>query len=304
MSTIDSTLKFIALLAAGPFMQATFEKNIAIVCNPLAGAGRAVFLAEKIVGELSKQIISHTLFNESWPNTLENFTDVFIVGGDGTLNYFINQYPGIELPLVIFNGGTGNDFHWLLYGNKTFDEQFQTALNTNTKPIDMGRCNDRNFINGVGIGFEGGVAKALTGKKKRPGKTSFLITILKKIFMYRSNNYCIKSGEGTLTGKKLLIDICNGKRAGGGFYIAPEAKADDGLFDIIIVDALGPLRRLQYLSLIEKGKHLNLPFVHHFHTGKIIIESDKPAQYHLDGEYFEAQKLEIKILPDALNFRF
>ena len=280
------------------------DKNIAILCNADAGAGRAVMVSGKIDEGLVKKNIAHSLFKEAWPNHFNNFTDIFIVGGDGTLNYFINKYPGIKLPLVIFNGGTGNDFHWVLYADKTLEEQFQIALNEKPKSIDIGKCNENYFINGVGIGFEGAVANALTGKKKRPGKTSFLITILKKIITYRSKNYLIRSGELGLTGKKLLVDISNGRRAGGGFHIAPEAKANDGLFDIIIADALNLFQRLRYLPVIEKGKHMNLSFIHHFRTGKITIESNEPVQFHLDGEYGKAQKLEIEILPGALNFRY
>ena len=179
-------------------MSATTEKKIAILCNVLAGVGKAILLAEKIEGAVSQKQISYSLFKEKWPEDFDGFTDVWIVGGDGTLNYFINHYPDIKLPLVIFKGGTGNDFHWLLYGNKSFDEQLQIALNENPKPIDIGKCNDRYFINGVGIGFEGEVAKALTGKKKFSGKTSFLINILKKIVTYRSKNYLIKSSEQKL----------------------------------------------------------------------------------------------------------
>ena len=285
-------------------MQSTTGKNIAIVSNALAGSGRATILAEKIALQLTRKNIEHTVFKETWPDHFNGFTDVFIVGGDGTLNYFINQYPGIKLPLVVFNGGTGNDFHWLLYGSKTLDQQLETALQEEPKPIDIGKCNGRYFINGIGIGFEGEVAKALTGKKKRPGKTSFLLTILKKIFTYRSNNYTINSATHHLSGKKLLVDISNGRRAGGGFHIAPQAKADDGLFDMVIVDSLNPLQRLRYLPVIEKGKHLHLSFIHHFRTESLTVGSKQLMQYHLDGEYEEAQKLEIEILPGALNFRF
>src|SRR5678815_4756736 len=106
-------------------MQATVKKNIAIVCNPLAGNGRAVALAEKILRKLAERNIVTEIFKESWPAAFNSFTDIFIVGGDGTLNYFINHYPEINIPLVIFNGGTGNDVHWLLYGEKSFGEQVE-----------------------------------------------------------------------------------------------------------------------------------------------------------------------------------
>jgi len=284
-------------------MEPTEEKNIAILCNALAGVGTAVPMAKKIADALLAADINHRLFDENWPNLFDGFSDIFIVGGDGTLNYFINHYPDIHLPLVLFKGGTGNDFHWLLYGEQTLEAQLQIALNATPKPIDIGKCNERYFINGLGIGFEGAVVKDLSGKKKRPGKASFFISILKNIFTCRTKYYTIESAERSLHGKMFLVDINNGRRAGGGFHIAPEAKADDGLLDVIIADALHPLQRLFYLPVIEKGKHLHLPFIHHYHTKQITIACEELVPYHLDGEYGEAKVFNIEILPGAVNFR-
>lgn len=284
-------------------MQAITEKNIAIVCSQLAGVGRSVILAEKVSKSITEKNIAHTIFVNDWPPDFNSFSDVWIVGGDGSINYFINHYPVIKLPLMVFNGGTGNDFHFLLYGDSSYEQQLDIALNAAPKPIDIGKCNERYFINDVGIGFEGAVAKALTGKKKTLGKTSFLVTILKKIFSYRSANYTIKSAEQDITGKKLIVDINNGRRAGGGFHIAPEARADDGLFDVVMANALTPLQRLHFLPVIEKGKHLGLHFIQHFQTKKITVESDSVIQYHLDGEYYEDKQLEIEMLAGKLLFR-
>lgn len=275
-----------------------------ILCNPLAGSGKAMALAKNVQYILEEKQITNQLFVEEWPVSFKLFTDVWIVGGDGTLNFFINKYSGINLPLVIFNGGTGNDFHWLLYGDKTIEEMIEISLHGQARLVDAGQCNERYFINGIGVGFEGEVAKALTGKKKLSGKTSFLLTILKKIFSYRSRQYEIKSGDKTVAGKKLLIDISNGRRAGGGFHIAPAAKADDGLLDIVIAEAMNPLQRLRYLPVIEKGRHLNLSVINYFTATQISIHSDSLIQYHLDGEYFEAERLEIKMLAAKFLFRF
>ncbi|MEO5946130.1 MAG: YegS/Rv2252/BmrU family lipid kinase [Chitinophagaceae bacterium] len=280
------------------------NRNIAILCNRLAGSGRSVQLGEKISFELSKHSLAYTIFVNDWPQAFLEFTDIFIAGGDGTLNYFINKYPEIKLPLVIFNGGTGNDFHWMLYSDKSFDEQMQIALFEKPKAVDIGKCNDRYFINGIGIGFEAAVAKALIGRKKLPGKASFYISVLNNILVYKSKNYSLKISDKTFSGKYLLIDIYNGKRSGGGFYIAPKAEPDDGLFEFISVEALTSLQRLRYLPVIEKGKHLRLRFINYIKTDKIEIESDSLIQFHLDGEYREAEKIEIKILPAQLNFRF
>ncbi len=289
----------------GFFMPANEKKNIAILCNPLAGVGKALLLAEKILTEITTRNIKYTLFKESWPGDFNNFTDIWIVGGDGTLNYFFNHNKEIKLPLVIFRGGTGNDFHWLLYGDITIEEQLQLALTATPKSIDLGRCNEKYFINGVGVGFEGEVARGLTGKNKKAGKASFLAMILKNILSYRSKYYQLSIDNKFIASKKyMMIDISNGSRAGGGFHIAPEAKANDGFFDVVLIDALHPLKRLRWLPVIEKGKHLQLPFIYHYLAKKIIIESNELIQCHLDGEYYTSDRLEIDIMPGILLFRY
>ena len=101
-----------------------------------------------------------------------------------------------------------------------------------------------------------------------------------------------------------MIGIANGRRAGGGFHIAPAAAADDGWLDAVLIDAINPLKRLRYLPVIEKGKHLALPFIQYFRTKKICISSDIPIQAHLDGEYYSDKKMEIEILPGKFLFRF
>ena len=281
------------------------EKNIAIVCNSLAGSGKAVALAKRIAGELHLKNIAHTIFVAEWPADLNRFTDAWIVGGDGTINFFFNKYPGIKLPLVVFNGGTGNDVHAVLYQNKTFEEQLHIALTAFPRSIDAGKCNEKYFLNGVGIGFEGAVAKSLTGKKKRKtGKAAFMGTILRKVFFYNSKKYRAAAHEYNLEGERLLISVMNGHRAGGGFHIAPTSAIDDGLLDVVIVDKLNPLLRLRWLPVIEKGKHLGLPFIKHFRTRRLVITSDVPMDTHLDGEYYSAKRLEIEILPGRYLFRY
>lgn len=280
-------------------------KNIAIVCNSLAGNGRAVAMAKRLASELHNKGIRHVLFIVDWPNDFTNFTDAWIVGGDGTINFFFNKYPGLRLPLVIFNGGTGNDVHAVLYKGKTFEEQLQVALTGNPRAIDAGKCNDRYFVNGVGIGFEGSVAKSLTGKrKKKAGKAAFMGTILQKVIFYTSKKYKAVANEYNMEGERLLISVMNGHRAGGGFHIAPSSAIDDGLLDVVIVDKLNPLRRLRWLPVIEKGKHLELPFIKHFRTKRLIITSEEPMDTHLDGEYYSAKRLEIELLPAKYLFRY
>lgn len=286
-----------------PFFDKILRMPIAIVTNTLAGNGKAARLAAKIQGMLTERNFASLVFTENeWDDRVSDFDQVWIVGGDGTLNYFINRYPAITKPLCIFKGGTGNDFHALLYGNTTVEEQVALVLQSKPKPIDTGRCNEKFFLNGVGIGFEGAVAKSLQGVKKWSGKTSFMFSILKHIFFYKEQLYSVSSGEKTKEADYLMISVANGTRYGGGFYVAPLARPDDGLLDANLVSPLSPFKRLRYLPVIEKGKHLGLPFIDHYQTRKIMIRSNRPIQAHLDGEYLESNELQIEILPARFNF--
>ena len=279
--------------------------KIAIVTNTLAGSGKAVKLSAKLLAILHVKKIEARIFTEKeWDDRVYDFDQVWITGGDGTVNYFVNRYHDIKKPLCIFNGGTANDFYTLLYGKTTVEKQVDHVLSSNPKPIDAGRCNDRYFLNGVGIGFEGAVAKSLIGVNKFAGKTSFMLSILKHIFFYKEQCYRIHSEEKTFENNFLMISIANGTRYGGGFYVAPMAKPDDGLFDANLVGPLSAFKRLRYLPVIEKGKHLELPFIKYFNTKKITINSNQPIQSHLDGEYLEAAELIIEILPGHFNFIF
>ena len=107
-----------------------------------------------------------------------------------------------------------------------------------------------------------------------------------------------------MEGQSLLISVMNGHRAGGGFHIAPSSVIDDGLLDVVMVEKLHPFLRLRWLPVIEKGKHLELPFIKHFRTKKLIITSEHPMDTHLDGEYYSAKRLEIEVLQAKYLFRY
>ncbi len=279
--------------------------KIAIATNTLAGSGKAVKLAAAIQSILTKRKIDSQIFTQKeWDARLYEFDQVWIAGGDGTVNYFVNQFNDIKKPLCIFNGGTGNDFYALLYGKTTTEAQVNHVLQSTSKPIDAGKCNEKYFLNGVGIGFDGAVAKGLQGVNKFGGKTSFMLSVLKHILFYKEQDYTIISAEKTVQGKFMMISIANGTRYGGGFFVAPLAKADDGLLDTILVKPLSLFKRLLYLPVIEKGKHLDLPFIDYYNTQKITIKSDQPIQSHLDGEYLESNEFNIEILPAHFNFIF
>ena len=280
------------------------KRNISILTNPLAGSGRGMKMVAQIRHILQEKQIPFHVYTEHWPGQLTDCTDIWIVGGDGTLNYFINKYPYVKTPLMIFPGGSGNDFSTLLYGKKSIEELIEIGLTAPARKVDAGICNDRHFINGAGIAFEGAVVEKIIGKNKRAGKIDFLIAIIKRVFFYQEPELHVKDDVLEYKGKCLMISVMNGKTSGGGFMVGPQAGVDDGFFEISLVRAVNPLKRLFYLPIIEKGKHINLPFVSYYRSKEIRIEGTEPIPAHLDGEYYRAASLKIRILPGQFLFRY
>lgn len=92
------------------------RKNIALICNPTVHGAKSWGMGKKISSILMQTNTHYTLYISDWPKQWQTFSEVWIIGGDGTLNYFINQNPDLDIPISIFAGGTGNNFHWMLYG--------------------------------------------------------------------------------------------------------------------------------------------------------------------------------------------
>ena len=278
------------------------SKNIALVINPVHQ--NALRVGKEISLLLQQRNIAHAVFKSPWPGSWEDFTEAWIVGGDGTLNYFINHYPLFDLPMAIFKGGTGNDFHWMLYGDMTVAEQVEKVLTATQKSVDAGHCNNHLFINGVGIGFDGKVVQDLLGKKKWNGKLSYYAVVLRNIFFFKGF-LCTVSSETFNWGKKcLMINVANGKRYGGGFYVNPEGLINDRELDVNIVGSISPIMRLRFLSTLEKGKHTGLPMITYLKTGSIYIKTAGIVPAHADGEYLDASEFVIECLPAKFSFLY
>ncbi len=278
------------------------KKNIALICNPAAEAYRVLRITDTLINILKQKQLSFTVFTKVWPIDWNEFSDAWIIGGDGTLNYFINKYPDIELPLSIFPGGTGNDFHWMLYGNMNIENQVDQILNGEKKMVDAGICNDLLFLNGLGIGFDGAIVNDLSGKRKLAGKTSYLISILKNIITYKEKLYHMFFDGNIIETKCFMISVANGRRYGGGFLVAPEASFSDSLLDVIIINKIAPLKRIRYLPVIEKGKHIHLPFIKYKQTAEILIQTNEAVHAHIDGEYLQSDMFKVVCIPKKFAF--
>ncbi len=274
--------------------------TIAILYNTFSAKGKG----RRIAFQLS-QLNSHSILcsEDEWPLDINQYHEIWLVGGDGTVNYFLNKYLEINRPLLIFPGGTGNDIHWKLYGNISWEKQFKHNQNYEIKPIDIGICNNKLFINGIGIGFDGEVLKSMNSIRLIGGHLGYLIVVFKKIFSFKEPAYKITIAGKTIEQRCMLLSIANSSRTGGGFMVSPLAEVNDGLLNLFYCKPLSIFNRLLALPKVEKGTHLSLPFVHHQTLTDITIETENEVYAQIDGEFFSSKRFEISLINRKLQIR-
>ncbi|MEO5647981.1 MAG: diacylglycerol kinase family protein [Chitinophagaceae bacterium] len=280
------------------------QKNIAILANLMAGRGKAVKTTMAIEKFLQNYSINYNLFINDWPASLDGFTEAWIVGGDGTINFFINKYREFNIPLAIIKAGTGNDFAWHLYKNATLSDQLNIINNAKARHVDAGECNGRLFLNGIGIGFDGEVVNSLTRPGLLAGHAAYMWTVIKKILSFREKFFTIQIDGKTSSRKLLLLIIANGSRVGGGFYVSPNSDITDKKLDLLLCEPLSIFKRIRYLPAIEKGKHLHLPFIQHELITDITVRAVEQIYAHVDGELIYASEFKIKLLPAKYLFLY
>lgn len=221
-------------------------------------------------------------------NQYKDFNDVIIysVGGDGTLNQVVNLVANTNLKLSVIPTGTGNDF-------------YKSLVNFNGDKIDIGKVNDKYFINVASFGIDSEVANTanILKNKKIRGSLVYPISIVKNFCTYKPMKLNINSEEKLIT----ILTICNASFYGGGFNISPNSSLNDGLFDIYTVEKMNKICILKLFYKLIKGTHVNDKKVMMYKTDKINVSSDIDINCNIDGEIIVGKTFDFSIQNSALN---
>ncbi len=291
-----------------------------MILNPYAGNWTGARRANDIRAALLAAGVKHDLVLTERPGHAvelarrahdEGYDAVVTVGGDGTVNEVVNglaraaqvDKPGIVGTLGIIPIGTGNDFAEMSGIPLNLLEASRRLAQGRTRLIDIGRVNDRFFSNECGIGFEAQVAIEAQRLKRLRRFLVYLVAVFRALFRYRQPTMTVKWDTGEVTQRILMVSAGNGRRAGGGFYLTPEAKFDDGLLDYMYADALSRPEILRLLPKAMNGTHIYEPVAHLGRTTRLTITSTVPVPVHCDGEILtaEAQQVNIEVLPARLQ---
>jgi YegS/Rv2252/BmrU family lipid kinase len=301
-------------------------KPIFVILNPEAGHGNGARARPTIEQLLTRHGLSYDLVCTECPGHAVELTrqavqagvDVIIsAGGDGTLNEVINglmesRQPGTPLPaLGVLGVGRGNDFGGSLGLPANLEQACQVIVDGYRRWIDIGRVaggiypQGRYFGNCVGVGFDA-VGTIEAAKLPRwGGFMSFMVAIFKTIFLYNHAPLAtIEYGDQSITQRSLMISIMNGRRVGGGFYMAPNSQPDDGLLDLCIAEQMSSFQIIRMIPHFMHGTQASQKTIKTGQAAKIVIKAkDGPLPTQTDGEIISTQgmHLEIELLPRQIE---
>ena len=285
--------------------------SIKLIINPAAGRGKSKRVSKSIIALLQERRVSFEYVYTNRPreavdyarDAVGRFEKIIGMGGDGTSNEVGEGVVGSDALFGMIPMGSGNDFA----NENGFPANPKAAvdfiLGDGVKKIDVIKVNDRVSLNTAGVGFNGSVSEAVKKIKYLRGLPVYIWGVVKTALNYKSIPMKMTVGETVIEDDIFMISICNSKREGGGFIVAPEALNDDGLFNVTIIRNVSYPKLLMNIGNALTGNLEKLDEVDTLVGDKISIVSEHPMPLHVDGEVVSlaAKEVTATIMKSSLN---
>lgn len=244
---------------------------------------------------------------------------VIAAGGDGTASEVVSGILGAGLggyaELALLPLGTGGDLARTLGLTGSLDDAIARIARGKARPIDAGRANfvardgreiATHFVNIASLGVSGLVTQLVNEAPKRfGGRVAFFLGTVRAIARWQPAPVAIRlDGAIAHEGPLHLAAIANGRYFGGGMHVAPAARIDDGLFDLVVFRGEGGKGRLlRRFPLLYSGRHLELAEVSQQRGVVVEVSSDAELWLEIDGEPLGRAPARFECLPGALRLR-
>jgi YegS/Rv2252/BmrU family lipid kinase len=234
------------------------------------------------------------------------------VGGDGSVNEVVHgiMRAGVtdthEVTLAVVPTGTGNDWARSLGISRDAMRIAGMIARGRTMLHDVGaidfpdaRMPRRWFINVAGAGYDAEVTERVP--RPVPSALTYLRIALHGLATYRAPEFVIDADETRLEGRMLLAFVANAQYCGNRMHVAPTARMDDGLLDVLAVRDLSLLQVLPKLAKLYGGRILGDKAVRHVRAARVRIETRPPAVIQADGQIVGRTPAEFSLLRQALR---
>ena len=265
----------------------------------------------------------------------DGIRSVIACGGDGTLHEVVNGIATVpDVTLGVLPCGRGNDFAAAIGVPLKPEAAIATLLSGTPIHVDLGRCyqnshqpsavsrqqesggsseislpttdnrqltTDNYFITIATCGYDTEVSRrASKGTPLFAGTASYAYAAVETLFYYEPPFVRLEGDFGIHEGPLLLAATGITSRYGGGFQIVPNARIDDGLFDVCIIRPVSSLTVLRLMVTLFWGGHVSHPAVSMHQTRTLTVETDTPMLLYADGEPMCETPVTIEIIKEGL----
>lgn len=288
-------------------------KKVKFIYNPFSGEAVITKNLDTIIGKYQAKGYTIVPFRISTEQSLEDaFLDIdssyhhiLGAGGDGTINQIINimKKKNLDIPLAILPVGTANDFAKYIEMPADIGSACDKILAGKIQEIDLGKANDKYFINVFSFGLFTDVShKTPTHLKNTIGKLAYYLNGIKELPSFKKLDIKVTSDEFFYEGNALIFFTFNGRTA-GNINISYKSEINDGLLDVIIVKGENIRSTLSSLLAFLKLEHLEKPKdIIHFTTSDFTVEySDSSLESDIDGEVGPTSPIHISCIENGLK---
>ena len=233
----------------------------------------------------------------------------YACGGDGTINEVANGILGYDnAAMTCIPVGTGNDFLKNFGDDAAKFSDAENLWDGPQFPMDVIEVGDRIALTIACSGIDARIGRDVHKYSERPlldGKSSYIVSLIANfIFKDISSHWTVEIDGNAVEGDYAVVSVCNGRYYGGGFMPMPEARMDDGIMNVMIVDKVSKLQFLRFVGPYAKGEYRKLPTFARGYTPKVVrIRSEQEDIVTcLDGESIVNSDITIKLSDKRLNF--
>jgi diacylglycerol kinase (ATP) len=296
-----------------------------VIANPASAAGRTERALPRLEGSLRAAIGAYELVWTRGVRDAERLAReavragvdrLVVAGGDGTAAEVVSGLLGAALgayaEIAFLPLGTGADFHRTLDIPRDPKAAIARLATGKGRRIDVGRARyveadgserTSHFLNVASAGLSGVVTRSVRGSKALGARMAFLIGTLAGLASFRPSSLRLRVDDAEVfQGDVALVAVANGRYFGGGMHVAPRARPDDGLLDVVLIPALPRLVLVRRLPSLYRGTHLEVPGVALFRGRSVAIDPlGEPAPGEIDGEPVAELPMFVDVVPGALQ---
>ncbi len=230
------------------------------------------------------------------------------------MNEVVNGVAGRNgIELAVIPRGTGWDFVRTYAIPRKLDEAIRVAAAGRAREIDLGRASYRSwaggerdsyFANIASAGMSGAIAKrANESSKALGGKIAYFWSTFAVFSRWRNCDVEVAVGDETRHGRMHDVVVSNGRYFGGGMMITPDARPDDGVFDVLLIGDLSKRDLLLTLPKTYRGAHLPHPKAELLRGARVVVDAERPLPVELDGEQPGTTPARFEVVPAGLRVR-